>query len=236
MAKLLDKNKIVVFSGAGISAESGIKTFRDANGLWNEYAVEDVATPDAWERDPELVLSFYNERRADICEAKPNTAHEAIASLEEKYEVMVITQNIDDLHERAGSSNVIHVHGEITKVRSTCDESLIYDVGYKPTSIGDRCELNGQLRPHIVWFGESVLNYDIAREHIKRASRILVVGTSLSVYPAAGLLKKSSYHAEKAIISLDIDKKPYGYKFIRAKATNMVPWVVKKWLNGERAI
>ena len=236
MARILNKKKIVIFTGAGISAESGIKTFRDTNGLWNEYSVEDVATPQAWRKNPELVLEFYNERRQDIRHARPNAAHDAIARLEKEYEVIVVTQNIDNLHERAGSSNVIHVHGEITKARSTLDESLVYDIGYNSISPGDTCESKSQLRPHIVWFGEGIFHFDTARASIKDAARILVVGTSLSVFPAAGLLKKASFHAEKVIVSLDIDKKPYGYKFIRANASKMVPWVVEKWLKGERAI
>lgn len=149
MAKMLNKNKVVVLTGAGVSAESGIQTFRDANGLWNEYSIEDVATPKAWERNSESVLGFYNERRKEVSEVMPNSAHEAIVALEKKYEVVVITQNIDDLHERAGSSNVIHVHGVITKARSSFDDTLIYDIGYKPISIGDLCELKSQLRPHI---------------------------------------------------------------------------------------
>lgn len=234
MARELDKNKIVIFTGAGISAESGIQTFRDSDGLWNEYSIEDVATPAAWQRDPELVLNFYNERRVDIANAEPNAAHNALVELEKEYEVIIITQNIDDLHERAGSSKVIHLHGEITKARSELDETLIHDIGYQAISMGDQCEIRSQLRPHIVWFGEQTLNYELARSHVKDAARILVVGTSLSVYPAAGLLKKASFHAEKAIVSLEVEKKPFGYKFIRAKAASMVPHIVEKWLNGEK--
>jgi len=234
MSRALNKNRIVVFTGAGISAESGIQTFRDGGGLWHEHSIEDVATPAAWERNPSLVLEFYNERRKNVEAAKPNKAHQAIAQLEELYDVVVITQNIDDLHERAGSSNIKHVHGEITKARSSLDETLLYDIGYKPIHLNDRCELRSQLRPHVVWFGEQVLEYDDARDVIKDASKILVVGTSLTVYPVAGLLKKASYHAEKVIISLDLEKKPFGYQFIRAKASEIVPWVVGKWLRGEK--
>lgn len=236
MTRTLDKKKIVVFTGAGISAESGIRTFRDANGLWNEYSLEEVASPQAWAKNPQLVLDFYNERRENVCHAQPNEAHEAIVALEQQYEVVVITQNVDDLHERAGSSNIIHVHGEITKARSSIDETLIYDIGCKSISMGDTCELRSQLRPHIVWFGEPIMHHGTAQAHVRDAARILVVGTSLSVYPAAGLLKKASYHAEKVLVSLDVVEKPFGYEFIRAKASSMVPWVVGKWLKGERAI
>lgn len=233
---MLIKNKVVVITGAGVSAESGLQTFRDANGLWNEHAVSDVATPQAWDRDPELVLEFYNDLRVETLSAEPNAAHTAIAELEKMYDVVVITQNIDDLHERAGSTHVIHVHGKITQSRSSLDETLLYDIGDKPINLGDSCQLRSQLRPHIVWFGESILNFDESREHIKTASRILVVGTSLSVYPAAGLLKKASFHAEKLIVALDVEKVPYGYKFVRAKATTIVPRIVNRWLSGEKAI
>ncbi len=235
MGRVLNKNKVVIFTGAGISAESGIRTFRDSDGLWNEYLVEDVATPGAWARNPELVLNFYNDCRDQMTSALPNAAHKAIAELEEKYEVIVITQNIDDLHERAGSSNVIHLHGEISKARSSLDETLIYDIGKKRMTKDDTCELRSPLRPHIVWFGENILNYDEARNYIKNAARVLVVGSSLSVYPAAGLLKKASFHAEKGIISLEVDKVPYGYQFKRGKASNLVPCIVESWLNRERA-
>lgn len=233
---MLIKNKVVVITGAGVSAESGLQTFRDANGLWNEHAVSDVATPQAWDRDPELVLEFYNDLRVETLSAEPNAAHTAIAELEKMYDVVVITQNIDDLHERAGSTHVIHVHGKITQSRSSLDETLLYDIGDKPINLGDSCQLRSQLRPHIVWFGESILNFDESREHIKTASRILVVGTSLSVYPAAGLLKKASFHAEKLIVALDVEKVPYGYKFVRAKAATIVPRIVNRWLSGEKAI
>lgn len=233
MARILDGNKVVIFTGAGISAESGIQTFRDSGGLWNEYSIEDVATLAAWKKDPALVLNFYNERKMNICIAEPNSAHMAIAALEKKYNVVVITQNIDDLHERAGSSNVIHLHGEIMKARSTYDETLIHDIGNKPLYIGSKCQLRSQLRPHVVWFGELIMNDEISKKHISNAARILVVGTSLSVYPAANLLKKASHHAEKIIISLDIAKKPYGYQFICAKASKMVPNIIDKWLYGK---
>lgn len=228
------KLKIVVFTGAGISAESGLQTFMDSNGLWNNYSVSDVATPRAWEKNLELVLDFYNERRKQAAAASPNKAHLALVSLENKFDVTVITQNVDDLHERAGSTNVIHLHGELTKVRSTIDADTIYEIGDKCISLGEKCEKGGQLRPHIVWFGEQIQNHDISVQHIKTANKVLVVGTSLSVYPAAGILKKASYHAEKLIVSLDIDKKPFGYKFIRGTAVNVIPSIVSSWIEGRK--
>ncbi|MCO7223374.1 NAD-dependent deacylase [Pleionea sp. CnH1-48] len=231
----IDKNKVVVLTGAGVSAESGIPTFRDADGLWNNYSIQQVATPGAWKANPELVLDFYNERRRQIADCAPNKAHIAIAKLQEKYNTIVITQNIDDLHERAGSNQVIHVHGEITKARSESDIKDVVSIGYKDINLGD-CSADGQqLRPHIVWFGETVLNYNLAREHLKTAGKVLVVGTSLSVFPVANLLKKARYGAEKIIVALDIEKRPYGYRFIRGKATEMVSYISCRWLEGMRA-
>ncbi|MCD6400666.1 MAG: NAD-dependent protein deacylase, partial [Anaerolineales bacterium] len=158
MSKPINKNKIVVISGAGISAASGLQTFRDSKGMWREFAIAEVASPQGWVTDPQKVLEFYNERRKQAVKAVPNRAHLAIAELEKKYEVVVITQNVDDLHERAGSSNVIHVHGELTKARSTTDPDIVYDIGDNEIKLGDRCEKGGQLRPHVVWFGEEVQN------------------------------------------------------------------------------
>jgi NAD-dependent deacetylase len=186
--------KIVVLTGAGISAESGIKTFRGADGLWEGYSIHDVATPEAWERNPELVLTFYNERRKQLLTVEPNIAHKLLTKLEETYDVTIITQNVDDLHERARSKNVIHLHGELRKVRSTQNESLIYnwDINLK---LGDMCHKNSQLRPHIVWFGEAVPNLSIAEEITQRADILLIIGTSLQVYPAANLI----YHCNQGI-------------------------------------
>jgi len=233
-ANTIDPHKIVIFTGAGVSAESGLQTFRDSNGLWNNYDINDVATPAGWESDPERVLRFYNERRLEASKAQPNEAHKAIARLQEKYEVVVITQNIDDLHERGGSDNVIHVHGELRKVRSTVDETLIYNINADPVKLGDHCEKGAQLRPDIVWFGESIQNYELSVKHIKTAAKVLVIGTSLAVYPAAGILKKARYHAEKIIVSLDIEKKPFGYKLIRGKATSVVPHLIDQWPGSEK--
>lgn len=180
--------KIVVLSGAGISAESGIPTFRASDGLWENHRIEDVATPEAWQRNPTLVQDFYNQRRKQALSVKPNAGHLALVKLEEQYDVTVITQNVDNLHERAGSSNVIHLHGELFKSRSTVDESLIYDVQGWEIKTGDCCAKGAQLRPHIVWFGEAVPMMDLALEITQEADIFIVVGTSLNVYPAAGLV------------------------------------------------
>lgn len=179
--------RIVVFSGAGMSAESGLKTFRDSGGLWEEYNIEDVATPEAWEKNPELVLKFYNLRRNQVLNALPNDAHLALKTLEKKYDVVIITQNIDDLHERAGSSHVVHLHGEILKARSCEDTDLIADVR-QDLKIGDLASDGKQLRPHIVWFGEAVPKLYEASDLIKTADILIIIGTSLNVYPAAGLI------------------------------------------------
>ena len=180
--------KLVVLSGAGMSQESGLKTFRDMDGLWENYRVEDVASIDGWYRDPELVMDFYNQRRKQLLTAEPNAGHYGIAELENWFDVTVITQNVDDLHERAGSSKVIHLHGELRKVRSTADPDLVYILDGWELRMGDRCELGSQLRPHIVWFGEAVPEYYNAIPVIEDADILVVIGTSLVVYPAAGLV------------------------------------------------
>ena len=180
--------KIVVLTGAGISAESGLRTFRDSNGLWEEHRVEDVATFDAWQRNQALVLEFYNQRRKQLCEVKPNAGHLALAELEKKYHVQIITQNVDDLHEQAGSTKVLHLHGELKKVRSTMDENLVYTLDGWELKKGDLCEKGSQLRPHIVWFGEAVPMIEPAMELSSEADIFIVIGTSLNVYPAASLV------------------------------------------------
>ena len=185
--KHLNMQRIVVLTGAGISAESGIKTFRDADGLWENHRIEDVATPEAWARNPELVLRFYNERRRQLLTVAPNDGHRALVDLETRYAVQVITQNVDDLHERAGSKNVLHLHGELRKVRSSRHEHLIYDRD-DDVLLGDRCEKGHQLRPHIVWFGEMVPKLEEAADLTEQADILLIVGTSLQVYPAASLM------------------------------------------------
>ncbi len=186
--------KIVILTGAGMSAESGLKTFRDANGLWEGHNVMDVASPIGFAKDPELVLDFYNQRRRQLLEVAPNSAHRALAALEKEYEVAIITQNVDDLHERAGSTRVVHLHGELLKVRSTFDESLIMDWP-ADLNLGDHCKHNSQLRPHIVWFGEAVPMMDVAIELVKTADIIAIVGTSMQVYPAAGLIDYAPGHS-----------------------------------------
>lgn len=180
--------KMVVLTGAGMSQESGLRTFRDMGGLWEEYDVMDVATPEAWERNPELVNRFYNDRRKQLKDAKPNQGHLLLAELEKDFDVHIITQNVDNLHERAGSTKVLHLHGELTKVRSSVDPDLIYELDGWELRLGDKCPKGSQLRPHIVWFGEAVPAMDEAVEIASKADIFVVVGTSLNVYPAAGLV------------------------------------------------
>ncbi len=185
------KKKITILSGAGMSQESGLKTFRDMGGLWENYDIYEVATPEAWQRNPELVNRFYNERRKQLLEVKPNEGHIGVAGLEKDFDVTVITQNVDDLHERAGSTNVLHLHGELMKVRSTVDPGLIYTLNHWEVKIGDKCKKGSQLRPHIVWFGEMVPAISEAQEIVEQADILVVIGTSLAVYPAAGLVDYS---------------------------------------------
>lgn len=199
------KKHLVILTGAGISAESGLKTFRDSDGLWEGYDIAEVATPRAWKRNPQLVLEFYNMRRKNVLDAKPNAAHYGVAELEKYFDVTVITQNIDDLHERAGSSNVVHLHGEIFKMRSEQNESLIYPIK-DDIHLGDCAEDGAQLRPHIVWFEEPVPMIETAIEITRSADLFAVIGTSLVVYPAAGLVNYAPYGIPKFIL----DKKiPY---------------------------
>ncbi|MEO6070681.1 MAG: NAD-dependent deacylase [Chitinophagaceae bacterium] len=197
------KKKLVVLTGAGISAESGLKTFRDADGLWEGYDINEVATATAWKKNPALLLEFYNQRRKNVLEVKPNEAHYLLAQLEEDYEVIIITQNIDDLHERAGSTNVLHLHGEILKMRSVKNETNLYPI-YNDINLNDRAEDGGQLRPHIVWFEEAVPLMDKAIELVKEADLFLIVGTSLVVYPAAGLLNYVARRIPKYIVDKNI--------------------------------
>ncbi len=184
---------IIILTGAGISAESGISTFRDSNGLWENHRIEDVATPEGWRRNPELVQQFYNQRRAQLNSVEPNAGHRALADLEDRYNVYVITQNVDDLHERAGSTQVVHLHGELRKVRSVRYPELVYDWN-KDLHMGDFCAKGAQLRPHIVWFGEAVPLLERAAELASMADIFIIVGTSLQVYPAAGLMVYAPAH------------------------------------------
>ncbi len=193
----LSKPVLVALTGAGISAESGLKTFRDAGGLWENHSVYEVASYEGWLRNPALVLEFYNQRRAQAAQAEPNAGHRALAALEQRYHVVVITQNVDDLHERGGSTHVLHLHGELRKVRSVEHEDLVYDIGAGAIALGDTCERGAQLRPHIVWFGEEVPLIPLAASICRRADVFLVVGTSLAVYPAAGLIDYVPTHVPK---------------------------------------
>ena len=223
------KKKLVVLTGAGISAESGLKTFRDSDGLWEQYRIEDVATPMAWAKDPELVLRFYNERRKDVLKAQPNSGHIALAKLEDHFDVVVITQNIDDLHERAGSKKIIHLHGEILKSRSSANSELLYDC-QGDIMLGQRCELGSQLRPHVVWFYEAVPMMEVAAIESSDATLFLVIGTSLQVYPAAGLVNYAPRHSKKFLVDPRVPEVNgfYNMEYIQAKATEGVPPLVDR--------
>lgn len=212
------KKHLVVLSGAGMSAESGISTFRDSDGLWEKHRIEEVATPEGWHRNPQLVLDFYNARRKKLKEVEPNVAHNILAELEKSFQVSVITQNVDDLHERAGSKNIIHLHGELNKVRSEKNESLQYQ-WTEDLHIGDKAEDGAQLRPHIVWFGEMVPMLEPAIELIKTADIILIIGTSMQVYPAAGLYTYAPYQSTIYSINPDESTIPNGVISIKATAT-----------------
>jgi NAD-dependent deacetylase len=223
-------DKIVILSGSGLSAESGLPTFRDAAGLWRQHSWQDLASPEGWRQNPALVLEFYNERRAKAWAAQPNAAHLAIASLERKYDVTVVTQNVDALHERAGSTNVLHVHGELAFARGTGPSRKRYRIDGAPIETGQRCDEGTQLRPDIVWFGEETQFMDEAREHVAAADRILVVGTSLTVYPAAGLVDAAREDALKVLNALEMDDVPHGFGFHPGPATRVLPRIIGEWL------
>ncbi len=229
--------RIVVLTGAGISAESGLKTFRGNDGLWEGHRIEDVATPKAWDRDPARVLRFYNERRRAVRAAQPNAAHRALVELERAYDVRIVTQNVDDLHERAGSKRVLHLHGEIMLARSSWDPSLIRHLGDADIEIGDTCERGSQLRPHIVWFGEMVPAMDEAVEVVADADVLLVVGTSLQVYPAAGLVFEAPRRARRIVVNPEVPDQVAGKAFeVVAKAATVgVPEVVTQLLMAAAA-
>ncbi len=222
--------KIVVLTGAGVSAESGLKTFRDHDGLWHNYRVEDVATPEAWERDMDLVNEFYNERRKNLLQVRPNAAHIALARLEERYDVQIITQNVDDLHERGGSSNVLHLHGELKKVRSSADPMLVYELKGWELKRGDLCEKGSQLRPHIVWFGEPVPLIVEAAKMVEQADILIIIGTSMQVYPAAGLIHYAFAGAPKYYIDPKATAVPFIplLETIRKTAGEGVPELANK--------
>ena len=225
---------IVVLSGAGISAESGLSTFRDAGGLWEGYNIQDVATPEAWRKNAALVLDFYNMRRKAALDAHPNAGHLALAELESKYKVTVITQNVDNLHEKAGSTKVLHLHGELFKARSTGDEKLVYDMEGWELKLGDKCEKGHQLRPHIVWFGEMVPMMDVAVEEAASADLFIVVGTSLQVYPAAGLMDYVAHEIPKYVIDPNMPevRKRDNLFLMEEKATTGLPKLVKQLLDN----
>lgn len=199
---------IVFFTGAGVSAESGLRTFRDSDGLWEQYRIEDVATPEAFARDPEMVLRFYDQRRQQLLDAQPNAAHLAIAELERHFDVDVVTQNVDDLHERAGSKRVLHLHGELLKARSTADPRLVVPINGPSLRLGDLCPLGSQLRPHIVWFGEEVPLLDDAAALVAQADVLVVVGSSLQVWPAAGLVHAAPPHAQVHVVDPKLPDSP----------------------------
>jgi NAD-dependent deacetylase len=227
--------KVVVLSGAGISAESGISTFRDAGGLWENHRIEDVATYDAWVRNQDMVMKFYNLRRKQLHEVEPNAGHYALVKLEQKYDVQIITQNVDDLHERAGSKNVLHLHGELKKVRSTADPSLVYELDGWELKKGDVCEKGSQLRPHIVWFGEPVHMIMPAAELSGMADIFIVVGTSMLVYPAAGLIDYVPARAQKYLVDPNAAEIRHiqNLEIIHEKAGTGLVKLVDKLIAGE---
>ncbi len=217
----MSKQRLVILTGAGVSAESGVRTFRDGNGLWENHRIEDVATPEAWKRNPGLVLEFYNQRRRQAGDVSPNLAHTILAELEEVYDVHIITQNVDNLHERAGSTHVLHLHGELSKAQSTQNPSDIYDIKGWELNIGDLCAAGSQLRPHIVWFGEAVPMIEPAIDLVRQADIFIVIGTSLVVYPAAGLIHYTQPGVPVYVV--DVSKPDFSFnqeiRFIQEKAT-----------------
>lgn len=225
--------KIAVLTGAGMSAESGLQTFRDQDGLWHNYRLEEVATPEAWMANPARVLHFYNLRRKQLLEALPNKAHHALVRLEKYFSVLIITQNIDDLHERAGSSDVLHLHGELRKARSTAYPELIYEIKGWDLNMGDVCEKGSQLRPHVVWFGERVPLIMEATEQVAESDMLIIIGTSMVVYPAAGLV----HYAKPGVPIYYIDPQPHPAKWlsnitaIPKRATEGVPELVDRLIS-----
>ncbi len=231
----MQKEKLVVLTGAGMSADSGISTFRDSGGLWEGFDVMEVASIEGWNRDPEKVLKFYNQRRRELKNAEPNEGHKALVELEQKYDVTIITQNVDNLHEKAGSKHVIHLHGELTKARPVFADEPVIDIGYEDINMGDYNEHGHQLRPFIVWFGEMVPMMDLAVQHVLKSNRMLVIGTSLAVYPAAGLV--DLVRPETPVYVIDPKKPQYRFqeniKFIEETAATGTPKVVRELLNGK---
>ncbi len=231
----MDKEKLVVLTGAGISAESGITTFRDSGGLWEGHDVMEVASIEGWYRNPEKVLEFYNTRRRHLKDAEPNAGHKALVELEKEYNVSVITQNVDNLHERAGSTRVIHLHGELTKARPVDSEEPVWDIGYRDIRLGDMDEKGRQLRPHIVWFGEMVPMMELAALEVATCNKLLIIGTSLVVYPAAGLVDLVPEHAPIYVIDPTVPEYRFqsNVHFIHESAAVGTPKLVKELLVAE---
>ncbi|WP_031427980.1 SIR2 family NAD-dependent protein deacylase [Flavimarina sp. Hel_I_48] len=224
--------KIFILTGAGISAESGLKTFRDADGLWEGHDIMDVATPEGWKANQELVLDFYNQRRKQLLSVQPNAAHKALVELEEHFDVTIITQNVDDLHERAGSKKVIHLHGELLKARSSADEHDIVS-WQKDIKMGDLCAKKSQMRPHVVWFGEAVPLLDDAARAVMQADIVLIVGTSMQVYPAAGLIDYAPANAELYFIDPQPNiQSAHNLKVIAENASTGVPTLVNELIKN----
>jgi len=231
----MERKHICILSGAGMSADSGLRTFRDSNGLWKQYRFEEIASPQAWENNPELVHEFYNMRRKQLATVEPNAGHKALFCLEEKFKVSIVTQNVDDLHERAGSTNILHLHGELRKARSVNNPDYIVDVEYGKLTIDDKCPDGHMLRPHIVWFGESVDAFDDAIEIVSSCDILVVIGTSLQVYPAASLINYASPAADIYYIDPNaglFNSNP-NVKYMVGKASDKVPELVRKLLNTE---
>jgi len=227
------RERIIVFTGAGVSAESGLRTFRDGDGLWEEHRLEDVATPEAWSRDPELVLRFYDERRTQVRKAVPNSAHLAIAALQDRFEVDVVTQNIDDLHERAGSERVLHLHGEILMARSSVDPGLRYPIMEDRIPRDARCAKGSPWRPDVVWFGEPVPLIPVAADLVARADRLVIVGTSLQVWPAAGLVHEAGPAAMVVLIDPgEVSLPRPGIRHIKTKASSGMPELALEWIRS----
>lgn len=226
--------KLVVLTGSGISAESEIPTFRDMGGLWEQYNFVDVASPEAWRKDPELVMRFYNERRKKLLECEPNTGHYGLVELEKYFDVQIVTQNVDDLHERAGSKNILHLHGEIRKSRSSVDPNLVYNIKGWQLKMGNLCEKGSQLRPHVVWFGEPVPEISNASKICSTADIFVVIGTSLNVYPAAGLIDYVPFECPIYLVDPGDIQISYGSRvvYIKEKATTGVPLLINDLKNN----
>lgn len=225
------RQHITVFTGAGMSAPSGLATFRDPEGIWSKYKVEEVATPQAWAANQEKVLEFYNLRRTQLATVEPNAGHRALAALEKKYRVTVITQNVDNLHERGGSRSVLHIHGELTKARSTIDPELVYEIGTELLMPGDLCEKGSQLRPHVVWFGEQIFHTEEACEAIASCDILIVAGTSLQVYPAAAMILYAPPTAKRYLIDPGNPEIPEGFHHLKGSVDTLLPELAQKLLS-----